>query len=170
MDRYSGGGPGSAAACVLDIDGGLPEELPCPRADTVVELQEKFVVPVDVGHHSSVQELAEFAGKGLVEFCNPAAPPVNVAEVAFNLDRQVRLTASAIMVWRSGAAGPGWSLEFGVLERGNRERLVNPSRKVHDLRRPSAPERQQHHTAVGVDGIQRPEIFDKFGVQRLQPA
>ena len=88
--------PGSATACVADVDGRLPEELPRPRADAVVGLQEEFVVPVDMGDDSGVQELAEFTREGLVEFCCPAAPLVDVAEVALNLERQSRGGRSAL--------------------------------------------------------------------------
>ena len=90
VDRRGGGWPGSATACVADVDGRLPEEFPRPRADAVVGLQEEFVVPVDMGDDSGVQELAEFTREGLVEFCCPAAPLVDVAEVALNLERQSR--------------------------------------------------------------------------------
>ena len=82
VDRHGGGRPGPPPrALPISIDD-CRKILPVPRSDAVVGLQEEFVVPVDGGHHGGVQEFAEFAGQGLVQFCRPAAPLVDIAEVA----------------------------------------------------------------------------------------
>ena len=117
VNLYRGGWPHPAAKRIFDIDRRRPEELPV-SADAVVRLQEEFVVPVDMGDDSGVQELAEFTRKGLVQFCCPAAPLVDVAEVALNLEWQLRLTVCDFPAWRRVPGGGGWSRSSASLSSG----------------------------------------------------
>ena len=47
---------------------------------------------------------------------------------------------------------------------------MNAGRKVHNLPRAAAPEGQQHHAAVSVHGVQRPEILNEFRVEGAKMA